>query len=393
MKVSFDFDSILTEVQQDNTPLVPKETMDDKIDFLKQFKEYWEFEKNFKYNSTFDTAFKKVSKEIGLNQDQMIDVMKDLIDDIIGKAANAIGLEWKLINDGDYLFGLYKKGNDKRPVILVPYDFKFSVVKDKIIDWLVRQKKNEHKKPKVQIIESLSSRVKDKFNKRKDGYIEDVTLMDRETATQVIQKFADENYRKIDDIDIEKEGNLSMDEYVTLDDNDKNKMWLFPLFYFSSCDEPQMLVSGGRGGGKEFKKSAFYNYTVCLNVYMDGEDVFHMEIWKYTFLPSYRSCERYVEETERIIGNRLPTGKSVNALFKLLKYAKENSEIFKLAYNPEKVASEARGASFYEAYKVLDEASAKIVKLMEDFYKRTKDESMNEELCEDSFDYDSNLSS
>ena len=52
-----------------------------------------------------------------------------------------------------------------------------------------------------------------------------------------------------------------------------------------------------------------------------------------------------------------------------------------------------RGASFYEAYKVLDEASAKIVKLMEDFYKRTKDESVNEELCEDSFDYDSNLNS
>jgi len=385
MKRSFDFDSNLSEAQQD-TGLVPKETMDDKIDFLKQFKEYWEFEKNFRYNSTFDTAFKKVTKEIGLDQDQMIDVMKDLIDEIIGKAANAIGLEWHLINDGEYLFGLYKKGNDKRPVVLVPYDFKFSSVKDKVLDWLVKQKKNEFKKPKIQLVESLSSRIKDKFDAGKDEYIENVASLDRETAYQIIQKFASENYHQVEDV--ESEGTLKMDEYVTLEDNDKNKMWLFPLF-FQPADKTVISLPGGRSGGKALKQSSFTNYTLCLNVWIDPEDNFHMEIWKYTFLPSYRSLERYVEETERILGKRTTSGKSINALFRLLNYARENSDMFKTTYDPEKVEAEASDKSFYEAYKILDKASYRIVKLMEDFYKRTKDEAVNEELCDDSFDYDS----
>lgn len=385
MKIPFDFDNNLTEAQQD-TSLVPKETMDDKIDFLKQFKEYWEFEKNFRYNSTFDTAFKKITKEIGLNQDQMVDVMKDLIDEIIGKAANAIGLEWHLINDGEYLFGLYKKGNDKRPVVLVPYDFKFSTVKDKVLDWLVKQKKNTQKKPKIQLVESLSSKVKGKFSSRRDGYVENVSLLDRETACQIIQKFASEKYHQVEDV--EREGTLKMDEYVTLEDDDKNKMWLFPLFY-QPADKTAISLQGGRGGGKAFKQSSFTNYTLCLHVWIDQEDQFHMEIWKYTFYPSYRSLERYVEETERILGERTTSGKSVNALFRLLNYARENTDVFKTTYDPEKVEAEASDKSFYEAYKILDEASYRIVKLMEDFYKRTKDEPVNEELCEDSFDYDS----
>jgi len=172
MRQDFDFDNKLNEVQQDipGLSLVPRETNDDTIDYLKQFKEYWNFEKKFKYNSTFDTTFKKVTKEIGLNDKQMVDVMKDLIGTVIGDAAREIGLEWHMINNGDYLFGFYPKDTPSDcfavPVLLVPYDFKFSAVKDKLLDWYADQKRGNKKKPKLQIVESnlgLNKRVQKKY--------------------------------------------------------------------------------------------------------------------------------------------------------------------------------------------------------------------------------------
>lgn len=184
--VAFDFDKKLTE-DQNTIGLVPKETKDDKIDFLKQFQEYWEFEKAFKYNSTFDTTFNKVISQTGLDRDQANEILEDLIGVIVGKAAEKIGLKWQMINDENYLFGFYKAdGPSNLPVVLVPHKFKFSQVKEKLLDWLIAQKKNQHKKPKMQVVESLSKRTADKA---RDKEVLDAFPIDEEIACQMIEKF------------------------------------------------------------------------------------------------------------------------------------------------------------------------------------------------------------
>lgn len=371
MRQLFDFDNSLNEeVQDSSVMLVPKETMDDKIEFLKQFDEYWDFEKNFKYNSTFDTTFKKVSKEVGLDKDQMIDVMRELIGTIVGDAAEAIGLNWKIINDGRYLFGFYKKDNDNMPVLVVPYEFKFSNVKDKLLDWLAKEKKGDKKKPKLQLIESLAKNAVDKFKKQnKDKkFLESIGYISEETFNEVIKQYIDTSNIKISDW--EEFDVLDIDKYVI---EPFLSSWMFPLFCHKRYDRGIL--------------SSRFSVTIGLSFRYENGKI-NLEILEYPCDGADRVSYPIEDfEVEKILGDKECTMASTRHLVKILEYARENESLLMSVYNPQKIEKilTDSGSSIQKIVNTKYEARERL----KDFLVRHFDDIEGKGEIVESFDFDS----
>lgn len=397
MRDRFDFDKPLTEATSQNTQvdLVPKETMDDKVDFLKQFKEYWEFEKNFKYNSTFDTSFKKITKQVGLDRDQMNDVMKDLISTIIGNAAKAIGLDWNIIGDENYLFGFYKtNGSSKMPVLLVPYDFKFSSVKDKLIDWLYKQKKNEHKKPKLQLVETkaslgLSKKVSREFAKKEKSKIGDISLMTVEAANNALKAFASENY--LEEFDVDEDPGVFDERYfarklkVSPTRPNNYWVWYFPIFCYTKYTNwanTDILDENN-------------SYSVFLEIEIIPADEnsstsrMLLDFVIMTYEPAYRA---HLGDSKKIAVELFDsvhvTYSTIFALCNLALYMKNYPDEFMKAFDPYKIEKTSKTSTVNQILQEYDNAVDRLIaaikKHMPDLRVRPV-----EELCEDQFDYDS----
>ena len=372
MRQLFDFDNKIDESAQDNSVmLVPKETIDDKIEFLKQFSEYWDFEKKFKYNSTLDTTFKKVSKELSLDSDQMIDVVRELIGNIVGDAADAIGLDWKIINDGRYLFGFYKKGNDSIPVITVPYDFKFQKVKDKLIDWLVKEKKNEgKKKPKLQLIESLGKRARDKFAKDASNgkHIDSISYIDEKLFNSMINDYIKTSSLKM--LDWDSYDAISMNEYAC---NPDTGDWVFPLFVYISDYNPDN------------------NFTLAL-AFKFSDDKISIGIFNYLYEEERRSKYQLSDiEVESLFGDSYCTASSARHLIRLLEFVRARANTMKLwhLYDPMRLEDMVNDNSS-SINQILDFESHSIEKVIGFLISRFDDiEGTNIDYVGEGFDYDS----
>jgi len=397
MRERFDFDKPLSEATSLNgqVDLVPKETMDDKVDFLKQFKEYWEFEKNFKYNSTFDTSFKKITKQVGLDRDQMNDVLKDLISTIIGNAAKAIGLDWSIIGDENYLFGFYKtNGSDKLPVLLVPYDFKFSSVKDKLIDWLYKQKKNEHKKPKLQLIETktslgLSKKVNREFANKEKTKIGDISFMSVEAANNALKTFASENY--LEEFDVEEDSGLFDERYfarnlkVSPTRANKSWIWYFPIFCFAKYDDWNDTLDVNNS----------FSLFLEIDVVSADEDESTSRMLLDFVTMAYDPSQRYnigkkndKELTVEIFDSAYVTYSTMFALCNLALYMKTYPDEFMEAFDPYKIEKVSKSSSFSQILQEYDDAVDRLLAVIKRHMPDLRVRPV-EELCEDQFDYDS----
>ena len=127
-------------------------TKDDKDAFLKQFKEFWDFERDFhpEYKKLWGdkTEFDKADTKI--------------INLIIGNAARDLGLDWDWIGDETYLFGFYEKnGSSKNMVVKVPYDFTFPSLRTKLLNWFRKKCEKalaaEPKKPQIKVTEAFKA--------------------------------------------------------------------------------------------------------------------------------------------------------------------------------------------------------------------------------------------
>lgn len=398
MRDRFDFDKPLSEATSQNNQLdlVPKETMDDKVDFLKQFKEYWEFEKNFKYNSTFDTSFKKITKQVGLDRDQMNDVLKDLISTIIGNAAKAIGLDWSIIGDENYLFGFYKtNGSSKMPVLLVPYDFKFSSVKDKLIDWLYKQKKNEHKKPKLQLVEAktslgLSKKVSREFAKKEKSKVEDISFMSVEAANNALKTFASENY--LEEFDIEEDPGVFDDRYfarklkASPTRANKSWIWYFPIFCVTKYDNwTDTLI---------LDENSSYSLFLEIDIIPADEDRstsrMLLDFVIMTYEPAYRSNigKNKKEITVGIFDSVYVTYSTMFALCNLALYMKNHPDEFMEAFDPYKVEEVTKSSNINQIFQEYDNACNRLISVIKRHMPDLRVRPV-EEVCEDQFDYDS----
>ena len=161
------------------------ETKEDKIDRLKKYDEYWNFEKNYHYNSKIDSTIADINKNYAsVKKSEQIKLMKDVINQICGTAAKYIGLSWDMIGDDKYLFGFYETNGSKNHMqILIPYDFKFSALKQKLLDWFLKKKEpseggmdstlqTKPKKPSIKVVESFVKKTSKKnsfdFDSSKD---------------------------------------------------------------------------------------------------------------------------------------------------------------------------------------------------------------------------------
>lgn len=161
------------------------ETKEDKIDRLKKYDEYWNFEKNYHYNSKIDSTIADINKNYtSVKKSEQIKLMKDVINQICGTAAKYIGLSWDMIGDDKYLFGFYETNGSKNHMqILIPYDFKFSALKQKLLDWFLKKKEpseggmdstlqTKPKKPSIKVVESFVKKTSKKnsfdFDSSKD---------------------------------------------------------------------------------------------------------------------------------------------------------------------------------------------------------------------------------
>ena len=161
------------------------ETKEDKIDRLKKYDEYWNFEKNYHYNSKIDSTIADINKNYAsVKKSEQIKLMKDVINQICGTAAKYIGLSWDMIGDDKYLFGFYETNGSKNHMqILIPYDFKFSALKQKLLDWFLKKKEpseggmdstlqTKPKKPSIKVVESFVKKTSEKnsfdFDSSKD---------------------------------------------------------------------------------------------------------------------------------------------------------------------------------------------------------------------------------
>ena len=161
------------------------ETKEDKIDRLKKYDEYWNFEKNYHYNSKIDSTIADINKNYAsVKKSEQIKLMKDVINQICGTAAKYIGLSWDMIGDDKYLFGFYETNGSKNHMqILIPYDFKFSALKQKLLDWFLKKKESSEggmdaiiqtkpKKPSIKVVESFVKKTSEKkdlgFDSSKD---------------------------------------------------------------------------------------------------------------------------------------------------------------------------------------------------------------------------------
>lgn len=161
------------------------ETKEDKIDRLKKYEEYWNFEKNYHYNSKIDSTIADINKNYASSKkSEQIKLMKDVINQICGTAAKYLGLSWDIIGDDKYLFGFYETNGSKNHMqILIPYDFKFSALKQKLLDWFLKKKEpseggmdstlqTKPKKPSIKVVESFVKKTSKKnsfdFDSSKD---------------------------------------------------------------------------------------------------------------------------------------------------------------------------------------------------------------------------------
>lgn len=151
------------------------ETKEDKIDRLKKYNEYWNFEKNYHYNSKIDSTIADINKNYAsVKKSEQIKLMKDVINQICGTAAKYLGLSWDMIGDEKYLFGFYETNGSKNHMqILIPYDFKFSALKQKLLDWFLKKKEpvqkgmddaigTKPKKPSIKMVESFTKKISSK---------------------------------------------------------------------------------------------------------------------------------------------------------------------------------------------------------------------------------------
>ena len=151
------------------------ETKEDKIDRLKKYDEYWNFEKNYHYNSQIDSTIADINQNYAsVKKSEQIKLMKDVINQICGTAAKYLGLSWDMIGDDKYLFGFYETNGSKNHMqILIPYDFKFSALKQKLLDWFLNKKEpvqkgmndvieTKPKKPSIKIVESFTKKISSK---------------------------------------------------------------------------------------------------------------------------------------------------------------------------------------------------------------------------------------
>lgn len=151
------------------------ETKEDKIDRLKKYEEYWNFEKNYHYNSKIDSTIADINKNYAsVKKSEQIKMMKDVINQICGTAAKYLGLSWDIIGDDKYLFGFYETNGSKNHMqILIPYDFKFSALKQKLLDWFLKKKEpvqkgmddaieTKPKKPSIKMVESFTKKISGK---------------------------------------------------------------------------------------------------------------------------------------------------------------------------------------------------------------------------------------
>lgn len=151
------------------------ETKEDKIDRLKKYDEYWNFEKNYHYNSQIDSTIADINQNYAsVKKSEQIKLMKDVINQICGTAAKYLGLSWDMIGDDKYLFGFYETNGSKNHMqILIPYDFKFSALKQKLLDWFLKKKESSEggmdatiqtkpKKPSIKVVESFVKKTSEK---------------------------------------------------------------------------------------------------------------------------------------------------------------------------------------------------------------------------------------
>jgi hypothetical protein len=360
--IEFDFDNKIDEAQ-DTLGLVPKETKDDKIDFLKQFKEYWEFEKAFKYNSTFDTTFNKVISQTGLDQDQASEILEDLIGVIVGNAAEKIGLKWEMINDENYLFGFYKAdGPSNLPVILVPHKFKFSQVKDKLLDWLIAQKKNQHKKPKMQIVESMSKRVSDKFRERSGDAVSNLFPLDEEVVIKTVDKFFTSTWPSS-----QVYYNPRTPEWLTIGSftgYNANHMWgkisrnTYFMKLFSHIEDLQDSMDFDRD----------YSIVICLRMTFEDTSV-KLDMMRFMYDSQATIVSLTPLQAKSFIGGDgvTTTGNSVESLLSVLSFCSDNPELIEEAFNPKEyfTVSNSNNSSISDCEKEETDAINRLIKFFD----------------------------
>lgn len=369
--IAFDFDNKIDEAQ-DTLGLVPKETKDDKIDFLKQFKEYWEFEKAFKYNSTFDTTFNKVISQTGLDQDQASEILEDLIGVIVGNAAEKIGLKWEMINDENYLFGFYKAdGPSNLPVILVPHKFKFSQVKDKLLDWLIAQKKNQHKKPKMQIVESMSKRVSDKFRERSGDAVSNIFPLDEEVVIKTVDKFFTSTWPSS-----QVYYNPRTPEWLTIESftgYNTNNMWgkisrnTYFMKLFSHIEDLQDSMDFDRD----------YSIVICLRMTFEDTSV-KLDMMRFMYDDQATIVLLTPLQAKAFIGGDgvTTTGNSVESLLSVLSFCSDNPELIEEAFNPKEyfTVSNSNNSSISDCEKEETDAINRLIKFFDSNRQKIVDE-------------------
>lgn len=131
-----DMDSMLGDdpmVAQQNIDQARKK-MDREVE--RKFPQYWEAERYYK------PAYQKIWDSRG-SYDGKDD---EIVHEAVGKFAEKLGLKWDWIRDPYYLFGFYPANANKNDMqIKVPYDFKFTNVHTKCIQWFRNQVKKYSK--------------------------------------------------------------------------------------------------------------------------------------------------------------------------------------------------------------------------------------------------------
>ena len=131
-----DMDSMLGDdpmVAQQNIDQARKK-MDREVE--RKFPQYWEAERYYK------PAYQKIWDSRG-SYDGKDD---EIVHEAVGKFAEKLGLKWDWIRDPYYLFGFYPANANKNDMqIKVPYDFKFTTVHTKCIQWFRNQVKKYSK--------------------------------------------------------------------------------------------------------------------------------------------------------------------------------------------------------------------------------------------------------
>lgn len=185
----------------------PKDTKEDKLERMKQYNEYWNFERNYHFNSQIDSAIKKINTNYGFGKEEEKKLLKDIIEKICGKAAKYIGLSWDFYkNNEEYLFYFYKTNDpDKDAKIKIPYNFKFSNLHQKLLDWFLEDKErplkkqqevsknNKPKQPSIKVVKE--SFVHQSMEITEDDLIESKEIIGRDAFREAYENFAFSNFK------------------------------------------------------------------------------------------------------------------------------------------------------------------------------------------------------